>query len=466
MAVQEFSAVTGLDFTLETPVPLVSPPLSLLGEARSLIDLAGMYARRQAALEKIQSGAEQLEAYDRDGVVGDDDQPGEADSLEDTVKALEQQMSEWTREFETWDDGIARMQGWEQAIQYLPELGNAESMSVFAPGTVPPVGSALASGATKQTGSNQEPFYWYDPFVAVGRDSRSLFGWPNTDFASRLQRCQRALLAHESWQAEYEFWTGTQVPTNYHLSASPSTAVVSPHRTIDAWPNPLAPPGTTLGTPESLSDSLAALDQSIANADAGTGMIHASCYLVQKWAQVYPYLRDPSGNIRTVNNNLIVPGYGYPGTGPDQASRSVTDVVTTDGSPDITSASAAFTDLDIGRPINETDAGGHIPAGAVILTVTSPTAAVLSVPATGAATGIDATLPGVGGNATGSVVQWAYATEMVFHLQGDIVSYPSDLREISPALYHNSADIRVERSHALLTNRLLRAAVAVDTSTT
>lgn len=65
------------------------------------------------------------------------------------------------------------------------------------------------------------------------------------------------------------------------------------------------------------------------------------------------------------------------------ASRSVSDGVTTSGSPNVSSATAAFTAADLGKSIGH----ANIPAGAVIQTVTSGTAVVMSQnsTATGAA---------------------------------------------------------------------------------
>lgn len=59
--------------------------------------------------------------------------------------------------------------------------------------------------------------------------------------------------------------------------------------------------------------------------------------------------------------------------------RTVTDGVTTNSSVSITSATAAFGPDDVGKPIS----GTNITAGATIATVTSTTAATLSVAATG-----------------------------------------------------------------------------------
>lgn len=68
--------------------------------------------------------------------------------------------------------------------------------------------------------------------------------------------------------------------------------------------------------------------------------------------------------------------------------RQVTDGVTTSGSAAVTSATAAFVQDDVGKPI----AGTGIPAGATIAGVTSATAATLSANATATGTSITFTL--------------------------------------------------------------------------
>jgi hypothetical protein len=79
---------------------------------------------------------------------------------------------------------------------------------------------------------------------------------------------------------------------------------------------------------------------------------------------------------------------------------------------------------------------------------------------------VHATIEGTGGDQTGAVLQWAYATDMVFHNKGDIHLLPAQLREMSPDLTVNDdMPVRAERTHALFTNYLLRAAVLVDTGT-
>lgn len=452
---QQYEDVFGMDWTLPAPLPITGPPLSLLSEVRTLINLEGTIARRQAAVEKAASLAEQLP----DDVLDLSD--NDADSRQDVDLDLRQQLMGATATIASLDTEIKNAQRFERGFVFLPELA-LSATSVFTEDTLPAINNPT-EGALKPAGNNQNLFGWYDPFIVVGLDSRSTFGWPGTDMADRVGRARRALIGHEDWQCEREFWTGQQVPTNYHLTAGPDSPQSSPHRTLRfPFPLPSAAPTTELGQAVGLSDSLAALDQAIASADGGIGMVHATPYVVQKWSQVYPFLRDSAGNIRTVNNNLLVPGYGYPGTGPDQASRSVDDGVTTNGSPNISSATAAFTTFDLGQPVQ----GVGIPDGTVIINITDDTDAVMSNAATEDGVDVTLTLPGTGGDATSSQIQWAYATDMIYSCRGDILTIPADLREMSPDLpVQNLAEARAERTHSFPSNQFVRAAVLVDTTT-
>lgn len=437
----------GIDFTLPDAPPLRLPPLSLLKLAAPLIEVDQRIADQQRIEEEaagaraaVQDAADRLAAASPEARVA---AQLAAEQAQDRITQLEALSNEAAK-------ATADAQRWEQGFEYLPELSNFAAMEIFVP----------ESGSTKRTDSTRNPNAWYDPFEVVAHDDRSLMGLRSYDV--RAQRAQRAELAHEAWQVEREFWNGAKVPTNYHLAASPATPTTSPHRTISAWPDPTAAPTTALGTAVGLRQSLAALDQAIANTDAGVGMIHATPYLVQLWSSTYPFLRDGSGNIYTVNMNLIVPGYGYPGTGPDVAGRSVADGATTNTDQTVSSATAAFTTRDIGASI----AGAGIPAGAFIVSVTNATTVEISAPATATAAGVTLTIGASwAGDATADTTQWAYATDMVFKLSGALHTLPYDLTEAVPEVnLRNSAEVRVERSYALITNQLLRAAVLVDTT--
>jgi len=453
------SSVVGVDYTLDPGPPLKLPPLSLLSLASPLVDIDDLIGQQQQAAEMVLSAQSDLSALEA---------PMDADESIDTLERQQATEAAQNRvqEGEAWlsavNKRLAEVQRWEHGFQYLPELSQSAGMSIFAPDGDPAITNPTV-GAIKTVGPNQTAFAWYDPFQVVALDSRSLFGWPNTDFASRSRRALRALQNHESWDVEQEFWSGSSIPTNYHLSASPSTPTTSPHRTVTGWPNPTAASGTTLGTAVGLGASLAALDQSIADADAGTGVIHATPYLVQRWASVYSYLRDSDGHVYTVNHNLILAGYGYPGTGPDVASRTVTDGVLA-STTTVTSATANFTNFDIGSSISAAD--GKIPAGAYIVSVTNSTTVIISAAATASESGVTITIGASQAHIGGNRYQWAYATDWLYTCAGAAQIYPWDFRQGSPDVpLDNLAEIRVERSWAVLTNQLLRAAVLVDTGT-
>lgn len=80
--------------------------------------------------------------------------------------------------------------------------------------------------------------------------------------------------------------------------------------------------------------------------------------------------------------------------------RSVTDLVTTSGSPTVTSASAAFTSQDIGRPIS----GAGIPVASSILSVESATQATMTANATATASGVAATIAGFASRSVSDLV--------------------------------------------------------------
>lgn len=448
----------GVDFTLPDAPPLLDAPLSLIDYARMLVDNAGVVAQASEANEKAYSAQAAVSAaLDR---MGDAATPEAKQTAADEVERLGTVSDDLTALASAAQQRAADVERWTFGFQYLPELPIAAT-EVFAPGTtITETGLDPGNTNLKAAGNNQTAFAWYNPFETVSRDERSLFGWPHTDYADRARRALRSLNAHEPYQVEHEFWSGDKIPTNFHLTASAQTPTASPLRTITAWTDPTPCPGTVLGTAVGLRKSLAALDQAIASVDGGTGIIHATPYLVQLWMSMFPYIRDSDGKIYTVNHNLMCAGYGYPGTGPDRAVRTVTDG-TTASSTAATSASAAFTSLDVGAPISGTD----LVAGTVIAAVTNSTTIVLSQASTGSTSGGHWSIGGPGGNNAGGALQWAYATEMCYQLRGDARTYPWDLRQMSPAaVVANEAPVRAERSWGIVTNRLLRAAVLVDTT--
>jgi len=459
------SSVNGIDFTLPVSPPLVVPPLSLLDLARELLDVQGLVEEARLVAEAaVSAQALTQAAADRLAGAPEEERVAAQRELEDATDAQTQAEAWASAAFKRVED----LAHWEHGFQYLPELTQALALSTFAPDTA----VANTSGADPTT-LNLKPnasteavtapsFLWYDPFQVIALDDRSMFGFRHVDYEDRRDRARRALVAHESYDVEQEFWTGATIPTNFHLTASPNTPTSSPHRTTTAWPNPDPAPGTTLGVAVGLGLALEALDQAIADSEAGTGMIHATPFMVQAFMRIFSYIRDPDGKVYTVNHNLFVPGYGYKGTGPDQADRTTAgDGHLSVGVNTLSSASAAFTTSDIGRLVT----GTGLAAGTHILSVTDSTHVILDKVALANETTSAITIHGLGGDATGSPQQWCYATEMQYWCRGDLHAYPRDFNEMSPAVpVDNNAPVRVERSWAILGNQILRAAVLVDST--
>lgn len=450
------SRTIGSDTTLFDAPPLRRPPLSLVDLAMPLIDIDDLNAQARDAEEQMLSAQRAARiAGDRAvnaGLEEWDQQAAQAEAEAAMNRAAQ---------FDAWHSDrmktLANLDRWEAGFTYLPEL-DASAMEIFVEGSSVSEANRLpATTNLKSTAASPVVGAWYDPFETVAHEDRSAMGLRGGGFELRAQRVMRALLAHEAWQVEHEFWTGAKVPTNYHLTASPLSPTTGNDRTIDAWADPVATPGTTLGVAVGLTQGLASANQAIARSDAGVGMIHATPFMVEMWASKMLLVRE-QGRVYSINGNLIVPGYGYPGTGPDE-QRTVTDGVT-NSDTSLTSATAVFTTRDIGASVT----GAGIPAGTTIVTVTNGTTVVLSAATTATATGVTITL--VGGLNDAGRYQWVYVTDMVYKCKGPARTLPHDISELGPHLnVDNAMALRAERSWAMITNRLLRAGVLVDTQT-
>lgn len=96
--------------------------------------------------------------------------------------------------------------------------------------------------------------------------------------------------------------------------------------------------------------------------------------------------------------STITQGVGVISAAFDASGQTFADGATTNASTTVTSATAAFTQADVGRTIT----GAGIPAGATILAVTNSTTAVMSQAATATASGVSITI-GRGSKATFTV---------------------------------------------------------------
>lgn len=134
----------------------------------------------------------------------------------------------------------------------------------------------------------------YSPYVLYATDKCSTYPAGREFF----DRAQRKLVAGESTALEEQLWTGevggVAIATNPNLAGSSSTIASS------------------VTAPEA---ALSVLEQEIGECSAGQGMIHVRPQVLGQLLNARVIRRE--GNIYlSPMDNIVVPGRGYPGTGP------------------------------------------------------------------------------------------------------------------------------------------------------
>lgn len=150
---------------------------------------------------------------------------------------------------------------------------------------------------TKEPGEGQE-ILRFRPFDVV--HGFSCTANQPIPVAEREARARRLLASVLSAAIEQELWTGYT-----------ATAAGFPNDFLENAPTDLGDFGPRRG--------LAELEQAAADIQAGApAMIHAQPRLVTAWAAAGLVTPSASGRqLRTAMGTLVVPGAGYPGTGPD-----------------------------------------------------------------------------------------------------------------------------------------------------
>ena len=156
------------------------------------------------------------------------------------------------------------------------------------------------------------PVVTYVPFaVYVSARCSTMGGRPTLD--ALMVRAAIVLDAVTDKQLEAEFWTGAfaqanSLPNNYLTNVS-------------SLEN-LTPASALIGG----AYALAALQEYLADCNDGSrGMIHATRATVTMWFEQQAGLRREGNLILDAYDNLIVPGVGYPGTGPGDVAEADSD---------------------------------------------------------------------------------------------------------------------------------------------
>jgi hypothetical protein len=219
------------------------------------------------------------------------------------------------------------------------------------------------------TGGRHLPPRYHHPLIIEAIDRCSSFGWEAADYVGRVLR---ALEVKEGIGLEREFESGAKWPDEPHLAGGKryfavgttngsavvtstrftnndvgatitgtgipaSTTIISVTQGVQATmsanatatgtptltvANPNFVQINTNATPVSPQVGFALLQEAIAESGVGQGMIHASSYMVERWAESHALLLPERGFngapvLQSVNGNVVVAGNGYRGLGPD-----------------------------------------------------------------------------------------------------------------------------------------------------
>lgn len=196
-------------------------------------------------------------------------------------------------------------------------------------GTFTDSGAATPSGAVPGTNTTGGPGTYTNlpnvnclPWVVVVEDSCSSFGFEARDYIGRATR----LLDNATPNAiESEWWTGALTTAagtgNNFLTNTATVTNVTPGATTP-----------TNGTPCSIARGVQILEDALYSSGfGGQGMIHT----MPQTAPNFLGARRVGAQLLTVMDNIVVPGSGYPGTGPGGLAPTsttawmyATDVVT------------------------------------------------------------------------------------------------------------------------------------------
>jgi hypothetical protein len=181
---------------------------------------------------------------------------------------------------------------WTLGFAYLP--GEDVALGTF--GTTCPGGAPVDLSTVP---ANPGVVEW-EPVVAWAAFRCSAFGWQEIDWKGRLADLMDAALPKA---VEHEFWTGASAAAG----GLTNLALATPAAT-DLTPGGGAP---------SIKRAFGILEQALADCGAGArGMIHCRPEALPEFTQV----RQEGNLLLTPRDTIVVPGTGYPNTGPTGAA--------------------------------------------------------------------------------------------------------------------------------------------------
>lgn len=180
-----------------------------------------------------------------------------------------------------------------RGFNYAPESCDSGTVSAvcYEPGTF-----------TKEPLGNPSDPVLIDPFVVLSMDQCSAWSFRDRDFYGRAER---NLLANESKLIEQEFMSNTLSLTNPYVLNAANTF--------------------TTATPSAVTAlrAFALVEQAASETFLGRFMIHVRPLVLDLLVAARVIRRE--GNVwLSPLDNIVVPGRGYPGTGPAGEARSTT----------------------------------------------------------------------------------------------------------------------------------------------
>lgn len=160
----------------------------------------------------------------------------------------------------------------------------------------------LCSGVTLSGANTHKAPKAGVPFALIAADTCSSWGWNEGNFTARATE---ALLAKEPAALEIEFERAALLPSNPHLADNTNPTFVQLNG----------------GAATGAASALALLDEAIANANIGRGIIHATAYVFALWGAAQLLREGISPDVASSialspAGNLVVSGNGYLGASP------------------------------------------------------------------------------------------------------------------------------------------------------
>lgn len=203
---------------------------------------------------------------------------------------------------------------WQQGVTWEEWCGNAatiydECIAVTGSGGQPPAQASLSNTVT-QVNRGATPFTVYAEFDC------SPVGQGITQ-ADLVDRAEQVLLRQESYQVSKAFWTGsagTITSVFPHLAAN--TVVNDPQNIVlQTAASPLVTGG------DDAAVILGQVENQLAACYGGQGVIHIPYLALPTFtSRMLIMPESPTGPLRTLAGNLVVPGPGYTGSSPAGAA--------------------------------------------------------------------------------------------------------------------------------------------------